>query len=205
MHDVRPMLAEDIPGVVELQRACFPAPFPSELLWQPEHIERHLLAFPEGQLVAISHGRVIGSASAAIISEASWFAHADWERTLGGPFFTNYDPDGSTLYGADISVHPDHRGAGVARALYKSRFDLVRSRNLARFGTACRMPGCARWIAMRPGATVNDYALEVAAGRVSDRTLTPLLRVGLRFVCTIDGYMQDQESCDAAALLEWTG
>jgi hypothetical protein len=53
-YDVRPMSSDDVQDVVALQRSCFPAPFPEELLWQPQHIERHLQLFPQGQLVATS-------------------------------------------------------------------------------------------------------------------------------------------------------
>ena len=40
--EIRRLQRADVEGVVALQRACFPPPFPEELLWKREHIERHL-------------------------------------------------------------------------------------------------------------------------------------------------------------------
>lgn len=190
----------DVPGAVALQRACFPLPFPEELLWSSAHLERHHAVYPEGQFVALADGQVIGSASSLRISEAIWHAHLTWDETLGGAFFENYDPVGTTLYGADISVHPNYRGKGVARALYEARFGLVRASGMVRYGTACRIPDFAG-----SGQTdVDDYIAAVVRGESKDRTLSPLLRMGLRAIGSIRDYMQDQESGNSAALLEWT-
>ncbi len=197
------MAPEHLSGVVALQRFCFPPPFPEEYLWREEHLERHLAVYPEGQYVALDEvGRVVGSASACRIPEERWLAHLPWEETLGGFFFEGFDPNGSTLYGADISVHPEHRGMGVGRKLYAARFELVRNSGLARYGTACRMPDFARH--RDNFATPADFARAVQEGVVTDRTLTPLLRYGLSLIEVLEDYMLDEESGNAAALLEWT-
>lgn len=197
---VRPLAPGDLDGVVALQQACFPQPFPQEHLWQRAHLSAHLERFAAGQFVAVAEGRVVGSASSAIIGESTWQAQLGWADTLGGFGFEHHDPDGSTLYGADISVAPEFRGQGVGRALYQARFDLVRALALARYGTACRVPGFSSSSIADPSAYVD----QVVSGGRSDRTLTPLLRYGLRVVDVLRGYMPDEESGDAAALLEWT-
>ncbi len=189
-----------VEGAVRLQRACFPPPFLDELLWKAEHLSRHLELFPAGQFVAFSEGQVVASASNTRISEEAWKAHESWDSTVGGPFLDNLDPAGTTLYGLDISVHPDWRGRGLARLLYQERFALVERLALARYGTACRLPGFAN----HPSDSPEEYAVAVANGQISDRTLTPLLRIGLRFLGVIQNYMVDEESGHAAALLEWT-
>jgi hypothetical protein len=72
---------------------------------------------------------------------------------------------------------------------------------LRRIATACRLPDFA--VARREGAgDVRAYVQSVVSGSVTDRTLTPLLRYGLRFVEVIEGFMDDPESGNAAALLE---
>jgi hypothetical protein len=50
---------------------------------------------------------------------------------------------------------------------------------------------------------VRDYAQQVVAGERVDRTLTPLLRYGMTFLDVLFDYMEDLESANAAALLEW--
>lgn len=193
------MQPPDIPGVVALQRLCFPEPFPEEYLWRPEHLSSHLDKFPQGQFVAIAEGAVVASASMSRISESLWQAHLSWEETLGGFSFDTFDPAGSTLYAADISVHPDWRGRGLARELYRLRFEACRSLGGARLGTACRLPDFHHF-----QGTHEDYARQVIAGELKDRTLTPLLRLGMVFQAILPDYMDDPESGDAAALLEWT-
>ncbi len=202
--EIRTLEPKDIPGAVALQRACFPAPFPEELLWSTEHLERHHELFPDGQFVAIADGKVLASASSTLISEATWERHTNWEATVGGPFLKTFDRDGTTLYGLDISVHPNFRGKGIGRLLYRARFDLVQSRALTRFGTACRLPGYSTYETHYPGVSVEEYAAKVASGDITDQTMTPLLRYGLTFRMVIRDYMEDSESANAAALLERT-
>lgn len=196
---------DDLTGVVDLQRLCFPPPFPEELLWRAEHLERHLDIFPDGQFVACLGNEVIGSASACLISEDAWLAHQPWDETLGGYFFEKFDPAGTTLYGVDVSVHPNFRGRGVGRGLYQCRFDLVRSSGYVRYGTACRIPGFREWHGRESAtrAEIEKYCLGVEMGELSDRTLSPLLRYGLRRAGVIENYMDDEESANAACLLVW--
>lgn len=195
---------ETIPGAVALQAACFPPPFDPELLWKAEHLERHFALFPEGQFVAVVDGVVVGSASSVRISEAHWRAHHPWEIAVGGHLLEAYDPSGSTLYGVDISVHPAYRGRGIARALYQARLQFVKENALKRYGTACRIPDWQTYAQAHPAATKIEYVQAVQRGDATDRTLTPLLRMGLTLLDVLENYMEDEESGDAAALLEWT-
>lgn len=198
-----PMSPEHLDGAVALQRACFPPPFPEDLLWSRGHLERHLELFPAGQFVAVEGAKVVASASSTRISEQNWIAHKSWDETVGGPLLTTFDADGSTLYGLDISVHPDYRGKGLGLDLYKMRFELVQVLGLIRYGTACRLPDFRTYQNLYSGLTVEEYAENVVRGNTQDRTLTPLLRYGLTFRGVIHDYMDDYESDNSAALLEW--
>jgi GNAT superfamily N-acetyltransferase len=165
---------------------------------------RHIRVFPEGQFVAELDGKIVGSCSNAIVSETGWQAHGSWGATMGGPFLRRHDRDGSTLYGLDITVHPDVRRIGIGRAFYAARYELVERMSLTRYGTGCRMPDYRSFSAQNASTDVRTYANKVVAGEVDDRTLTPLLRYGLKFIGVIENYMEDLESANAAALLERT-
>ncbi len=196
------MQREHIPGVVALQRACFPPPFPTDLLWKPEHLESHLALFPEGQFVCVDSDQVMGSASSLRISRATWQMHKPWEDTTGGLDLSGHDPEGEVLFGADISVHPSHQGKGIGRALYQARFDLVRRLGLALYGTVCRIPDYAFW-EQKAKLSPDEYTRMVADGQIPDRTMTPLLKMGLAFERVILDHMEDEESGNAAAVLVW--
>jgi len=197
------MLLADVPAAVALQKQAFPPPFSEDLHWDPEHLEHHISIFPDGQFVAESAGEIVGSCSNAIIPEAKWQAHGSWGATVGGPFIRYHSEQGSTLYGLDITVSPEMRQMGVGRAFYEARFDLVRRLRLTRYGTGCRMPDYKSFQAQNPDLSPSDYAAVVVDGRTFDRTLSVLLRYDLRFVGVVDNYMPDEESGNAAALLEW--
>lgn len=200
---VVPLEKKFIDAAVELQRLAFPPPFDEDLLWKAEHLLRHLEIFPTGQFVAVNEkGVLMGTCSNTRISESNWNAHKDWDTTVGGPFLESFAKDGSTIYGLDISVHPTFRRLGVGRALYAARFELVQADPyLKRYGTACRIPGYA---AQAMNHTPVSYVQSVVHGELSDPTLTPLLRMGLTYVQTIGDYMDDAESGNSAAMLEWT-
>ncbi len=185
-------------GVVALQTLCFPPPFDPGLLWNEEHLKMHLELFPRGQFVALDGDLVVASCSNTLISEENWIQHRSWDETVGGYFLSTFDPQGTTVYGLDISVHPDYRRQGIARALYQARFQLVKSR-FTRYGTACRLPEFVH----NHFPTPELFASAVARGEVTDRTLTPLLKMGLTMTDVLTNYMDDPESGNAAALLEW--
>lgn len=193
---------KDIGGVVALQKDCFPAPFPEELLWNSSHISHHLEIFPEGQFVAVVDDQVVGSASNTLISEKQFQRHLNWDETVGGYFLDTFDRAGSTLYGLDISVHPSYRRIGLASGLYDLRFNLVRQLGITRYATSCRLPDFAAW-ANGSSERLTEYLHAVVNGLTADRTLTPLLKIGLRVSAGLTDYMNDPESLNCAALLEW--
>lgn len=195
---LRPMMASDVEAVVALQALAFPPPFDPEYHWEASHLLAHLDRFADGQFVVEAAGEVIASSSNMRISEPTWDRHGSWIDTVGGPNLENHDSLGSTLYGLDISVHPDYRRQGVGRLIYHARFDYVRNRRLRRYGTACRIPD---WSGQSLPQEV--YVREVERGALQDRTLSALLKYGMNLISVIHDYMPDPESGNAAALLEW--
>ncbi len=193
------MQPEHFDGVITLQKEAFPPPFDEDLLWQKGHLESHLDKFPQGQFVAINNGIVVGSCSNTIIEEDTYQKHLSWEETVGGYSLETFSRIGSTLYGLDISVHPNSRGLGIGRKFYEIRKGLVPLKGLTRYATACRLPD---FLASH-SPSLREYIEDVRLGTRTDRTLTPLLRYGLTVVDVLENYMQDVESGNGAALLEW--
>lgn len=197
---VRITRVEDAEAVAGLQPSAFPPPFDPAYHWRARHIAAHVRNFPEGQFVAEEEEQIVASSSNVLLDEETWTKH---RMTGEHPYGVNFPPptgEPTTLYGADIAVHPDFRRRGIARAIYAARFDLVRRLDLVRYGTACRMPD---YSADSDRRDPSAYALAVVEGSLSDRTMTPLLKMGLSFLNVVPSTWPDVESGGASAILEW--
>lgn len=197
---IRSYTEADIPQLLEVQRECFPPPYPEEQLWTPEQLRSHIAVFPAGALCAEIDGKVVASCTSLIIAFDPAHPQHTWAEVSDNGYIRTHNPRGNTLYGIDIAVRPAYRGRGIARLLYRARFDLVVRLGLERFLTAGRMPGYHRHAGT---LTVEEYAQRVIAGELADPVITPQLRAGLRPVAVVRDYIPDEESANAALLLEW--
>lgn len=202
---IRTYAVADVPGLTRIQSECFPPPFPESLWWTAGQIEAHVRTFPEGALCAevmMPDGSTELVASATAHRVRIDLADLDhtWAEMTADGWLTNHDPAGDTLYGVDIAVRPAWRGRGVARALYEARFALVRRLGLRRLLCGSRLSGYHRH---RDRLSPEAYAAEVVAGRLADPVVTPQLRLGLRPLQVVRGYLPDADSADCALLMAW--
>ncbi|MDX1373657.1 MAG: hypothetical protein R3321_14385, partial [Nitrososphaeraceae archaeon] len=65
---VRTMELEDIPKIVELQKAAFPHMAAEGVYWKSPQLKEHYNKFPEGQFVAEYKDTIVGSCSSLIIT-----------------------------------------------------------------------------------------------------------------------------------------
>jgi GNAT superfamily N-acetyltransferase len=190
---------EHIPALVEHQKVCFPT-LASADLFGADHFAAHLRIFPEGQHVALLGDKVVGESSTFRISGARVFTHHTFSEIIGFGYFTEHDEAGDWLYGADMSVHPDYRRIGAARALYDARKDLIRRLGLRGMVAGGMLPGYPRY---RDQMSVETYVVEVVAGRLADPTLTPQLRNGFQVRSVLRDHIHAGELGSDAALIVW--
>lgn len=155
--------------------------------------------FPEGQLVATFQGKVIGYAMALIVQlddESPWYSYGE---ITGGGTFSTHDPSGDTLYGADIAVHPDFRGRGVASRLYEGRLKILQRFNLRRMVAGGRIPGYQQYAGRMSPET---YVEKVCNGELQDPALNAHLKAGYSVRGVRMGYLHDEQSLNYATLLE---
>jgi ribosomal protein S18 acetylase RimI-like enzyme len=111
---IRNTKKEDIHKIVELQKESFPLLANYGNIWHEEELHNHLNIFPEGQFVALEpDGTIVGSASTLIVSLNPKYADHTWKEITANGMFTNHNPNGDSLYGADISTHPKYRHEGI--------------------------------------------------------------------------------------------
>ncbi len=190
---------EHLAALAEHQKICFPTLDPSEWM-TAEHFASHLRLFPEGQHVALDGDRVVGQSSTFRIGEARALNQHQYMDILGQSYFTNHDPNGEWLYGADMSIHPDYRGRKISTLLYDARKDLVRRLGLRGMIAGGMIPGYRNY---RDRMGVAKYANAVATGTLIDPTLTPQLRAGFKLRGILYDYIDAGDLGNDATLIVW--
>lgn len=197
---IRQMVKEDIPQVVELQKAAFPVMAAQGVYWKPDQLKAHLKVFPQGQFVAEYREKIVGSCSSLIIKLKSEYQVHTWKEACGDSFFKNHDPKGDSLYGADVSSHPDHRRLGIATKLYDARKKLAIDLNLRRIIAGARLINyCEHAKELSP----LEYVAKVKKHQVKEPVLSFQLRNGFKFIKIMPNYMKDPRSLNNATFIEW--
>lgn len=196
---VRRWKPEDIPAIAECYCAAYPE-YSSNTDTDSRYYDLEQRAFPEGQLLAEVDGRVVGYATSLIVQLDDEYTRYTYEEITGFHTFNTHNPAGDTLYGADIAVHPDFRGQGVAAKLYEVRKKIVTRYNLRRMIAYGRMPGYeSRSHEMEP----DEYVAAVVRGDLKDSALTAHIKAGYRVVDIVLGFFSDKASLHYATILEW--
>lgn len=194
---IRNTLPEDIEALRELQQRIYPTIHP----WSRVQFEQHLSLFPTGQLTAVVDGKVAGSASSLIVMWDDYGVEHTWRSVTGSGTFDTHNPQGRTLYGAEVFVDPAVRRRGIGRSLYAARRRLCRELNLRRIIAAGRLPGFHRHA---HDMSADLYAMKVIWGDIDDPVLRFQLREGFQFCGVVKNYLPDDvESCGCAALIVW--
>lgn len=196
---VRNITPADIPEIVELQKVAFPYMAAEGVIWKPEHLEAHIKIFPEGQFCAEYKGTIIGSCSSLIITLTPEYKEHTWKEACGDSFFKNHDPNGDTLYAADVSVHPDYRRLGVASRLYDARKSLAIAKNLRRIIGGGRL---FNYWDYAKTITPYDYVMKVKKGEIQDPVLMFQLNNGFNFIKILPNYLKDARSLNNATFIE---
>ena len=189
--------AEHAAPLAALQELCFPTLTP-EQRFVAAHYRKHLELFPEGQFVALDGDRMVGGTSTCRLHFDFDHVGHTFEDIIQGGWLTSHQPDGDWLYGADISVHPDHRGRGLARGLYAARQDTVRRLGLKGQVTAGMMRGYG---AVKDRMSAEEYYRRLADGTVNDPTLSAQMKIGFELRRLLPNYVHDPVCDDYAVLI----
>jgi GNAT superfamily N-acetyltransferase len=190
---------EHLEALAEHQKICFPTLDPSEWM-TAEHFAAHLRIFAEGQHVALAGARVIGQSSTFRARTDQVFRPHRFPEIIANGFFTNHDPRGEWLYGADMSVHPDYRGHRVSSMLYSARKDLIRRLGMRGMVAGGMLPGYNQH---KGEMSVDEYVARVVRGELADPTLTPQLRSGFVVRDILYDYIDDSRITPHGTLLVW--
>jgi len=198
---IRNTKKEDIHKIIELQKESFPLLAKYGNIWHEEEIQSHLKIFPDGQFVAEEpDGTIVGSASTLIVSLNPEYADHTWKEITANGRFTNHDPKGDSLYGADISTHPKYRHEGIGSMLYDERKRLVITLKLRRMIAGGRLFNYSNYSNQM---SAEDYAKKVVEGKLHDPVLSFEIANGFRFIKVLSDYLDDVRSLNYASFIEW--
>ena len=194
---IRRTQKQDIPALIALQRRVYPSIPP----WSEHKLSEQLEVFPQGQIVAETENGIVGCASSLIVLWDDWADSHTWREITSSGTFSEHNPEGRTLYGAEVFVDPALRGLGVGHLLYEGRRKLCRAMNLKRIIACGRLPGYEAYAdAMGP----EFYAQKVVWGDFVDPVLSFQLREGFSYCGVIADYLpEDVESHGNASLIVW--
>jgi ribosomal protein S18 acetylase RimI-like enzyme len=190
----------DFDDLIKIQFECFPPPFPSELWWNKEQLTNHVTLFPEGALCIEAAGELAGSLTGLTVDFDPSDKNHTWEEITDHGYIRNHNPKGNTLYIVDISVLPKYRKLGLGKLMMQALYHVVIEKGLDRLLGGGRMPGYHK---VAYSMTPQQYLDAIIKGNVKDPVITFLLRCGRVPIGVVENYLDDEESCNYAALMEW--
>lgn len=178
-----------------MQELVFPTLSPEERL-QAKHYLKHMELFPDGQFVVLDGETIIGM-STTIRYHLSMEDHTFFEVSAG-LWMTTHEKDGDWLYGMDVGVHPDYRGKGIAKAIYRARQELCRALGLKGQITVGMPNG---YLEYAEKMSLDDYYAALVQGTISDPTVSMQQKVGFEFVRLIHNYLDDPQCGNGGVLM----
>ena len=200
---IRKATLNDIPRILEIE----------EMAWGDEKaatrkmFESRIKTFPEGTLVAVVDGRVVGVIATEIVNYNGNVKN--WYKITDNGFITKtHNRGGDTLYGIDLSVHPSCQKRGIGRKLMESIGRLAIKYNLKQGVLGGRIPDYCKFASK---IRAEDYVKITNKKNPWDIPPDPELvfyrkeywKIGLRIVKVIPNYFKDPESLNYGVLLVW--
>lgn len=197
--ELRNLQIEDYKELKKSMKMAYPEMVDS--YWREQDIEILLDLFPDGQLVIIADGKVVGAALSLILDENLVDKNPNYAKITGNYTFSTHNPKGEILYGIDVFINPDYRGLRLGRRLYDARKELCEKLNLKAIVFAGRIPNYAKH---SKELTPKKYIDKVKRKELHDPVLSFQLSNDFHVMRIMKNYLEgDIDSKEFAVLLEW--
>jgi len=178
-----------------LQSLIFPTLSPEERM-AARHYQRHLELFPEGQFVIVDGDQPIAMTT-TIRHHFTTHDHTFLEIS-DNLWMNTHEPDGDWLYGMDVGVHPDYRGRGLAREIYRARQETCRTLGLKGQMTVGMPNGYLRYA---DKMTLDTYYGNLLSGEIKDPTVSAQQKIGFELVRLLHHYLDDPQCGNGGVLM----
>jgi len=198
-YRVRLVEPSDYEGIIDICQRVYPTDQP----YTVEQLDDHRQVFPQGQfaVIDVEQDTVAGVHFTLRLHMFDFHADDTWDVLTAGGSFLDHDPQGPTLYGADIMVHPGHQHHGIGHALTDQARFLVQEERLWRMVGASRLPGYGKCAS---AMDIEQYLAAVLGGQLFDPVLSVHVKDGWSVVKPIHGYLQhDEDSVGWAEIIQW--
>ncbi len=189
---------KDYEGMVSLQLEGFGEKMEP---YKRDQFLSQLKHFPKGQIGAFYDEKLVGYCISLILDLDEYHPHHSWEEISDDGYIRNHDPEGDTLYGIEVVVHPEYQNMKIGKRLYDARKDLCRELNLRRIMIGGRLPNYHKY---KDEMDIYEYIHQVRTKKIFDPVLTFQLRNDFIVKRVIKNYLrEDTDSCAYATLMEW--
>ena len=173
----------------------------SDVFWTPKQIDKLIRIFPEGQIVVVVDGKIVGCALSIIVNYDDVKNDHTYAQVTGNETFDTHIRKGNILYGIEVFIHPDYRGLRLARRMYEYRKELCEKLNLKAIMFGGRLPNYHKYAEqMRP----KEYIDKVRQREIVDPVLLFQLSNDFHVRKVMRNYLpNDEESKHYACLLQW--
>ncbi|MGE5474670.1 MAG: GNAT family N-acetyltransferase [Ignavibacteriales bacterium] len=171
---IRQMEKKDIDEVINIFDAVYPELIGSEEdQWQPEHLLVSSEKFPEGHMVAVVDGKVVGFSLSFIINEERLKNDKTEEDTEGDGFLDTHDlENGNVLYVSEVVVRPDLQHQGIGKNLILNQKNVVEKFKLKGAAGASLVPDYHKYHLEHPDCDIHEYVgLKDSGGKPIDRNI----------------------------------
>ncbi|MBK5265299.1 MAG: GNAT family N-acetyltransferase [Alphaproteobacteria bacterium] len=196
--EVRNAIPSDVRAILRLiQRA-----YPNLPNYSAATVRGQINNYPQGTFIALYDNKVVGYCAAMRVSKVMAFGPHDWEEITANGFGTRHTPAGEWLYGYEMCVDPQQRGARIGQRLYDVRKALAEELDLHGIVIGGRMPGFQR--SKRKVEGPEDYLDKVVHGKLRDPVISFQLKNGFEALGVLKNYLpEDTASNGHAAHLVW--
>ena len=173
----------------------------SDVFWTPKQIDKLIRIFPEGQIVVVVDGKIVGCSLSIIVNYDDVKNDHTYAQVTGNETFDTHTRKGNILYGIEVFIHPDYRGLRLARRMYEYRKELCEKLNLKAIMFGGRLPNYHKYAEqMRP----KEYIDKVRQREIVDPVLLFQLSNDFHVRKVMRNYLpNDEESRHYACLLQW--
>jgi len=193
---IRQATLDDITGILDVEEEVWPI----ELRATEEQFRSRIKTFPEGTIVSLIDGTIVGVVATQIVySKDLDHSALTWDEiTDGGLIKKTHKPDGDILYGVDLSVSPF--GANSASLLLQEVGRIAIRHKLKGGMLGARIP---RYHKYSERMNAQDYVNFKRGERLLDPELVFYTRLGLEIIRVLPNYIKDPDSRDYGVLLGW--